>query len=114
MCDNCEHDNEGGFLFGMIIGGIIGAFVAIYLYKNNKTQVFDNFQEKLQSYFKNIIPQTEKTIKKTKKIIIVKEKELIAKISPVEKIPVILPHDVVTETTIQKPIASKPKKMFKK
>ena len=99
--DNCCQNNDSGFLFGMIIGAIIGAFVAIYFYKNKKSQVFNNLQEKLQNYFKNIIPKPPTKKTKLKKAI-------------AAKIPVILPHEVVKESASLKPIAIKSKKMFKK
>jgi len=106
--DNCCQNNDSGFLFGMIIGAIIGAFVAIYFYKNKKSQVFNNLQKKLQNYFKNIIPQPQKTTKKSGKKIITKKETV------VEKIPVILPPKVVEKSTPSKPITTKSKKMFKK
>lgn len=106
--DNCCRNNDSGFLFGMIIGAIIGAFVAIYFYKNKKSQVFNNFQEKLQAYFKNIIPKTQKSNRKSRK------KNIIKKPVVIEKIPVILPHEIIKESTPLKSIATKSKKMFKK
>jgi len=52
MC-NCEHDNNNsGFVFGLFLGAIISALVAIYIYKNKKTDIFEKLRKVLEGYFK--------------------------------------------------------------
>jgi hypothetical protein len=56
MCNNCENKSESGgsFIFGIVLGAIIGAVVAIYIYKNNRADIFDNLQK-----FQNILPSLQ-------------------------------------------------------
>ena len=103
MCDckDCDCQNsDSGFIFGLVIGAVIGAAVAVYIYKNNKTDVFADLSEKLKDYFKRFIPPTESKPNK--------------KVSKPEKIPVVLPKKIVKETFIAKTSSSKPRKFVKK
>lgn len=80
MKNNCEcNSSSSGFIFGLIIGAVIGAVVAVVIYKNNKGEVFDKLEERIKSFFENLIPQDN--LKKTKSI----PKKIIAKkeITPV-------------------------------
>lgn len=58
-CD-CGSSNSG-FIFGLICGAIIGAVIAVIIYKNNKTEVFEKLEQKIKSFFEDIIPKTEST-----------------------------------------------------
>lgn len=58
---NCGSSNNSGFVFGLICGAIIGAVIAVIIYKNNKTEVFEKLEQKIRSFFKDIIPQPEST-----------------------------------------------------
>jgi len=57
---NCGSSNSG-FVFGLICGAIIGAVIAVIIYKNNKTEVFEKLEQKIKSFFEDIIPKTEPT-----------------------------------------------------
>lgn len=61
MCQ-CQSDNQNnsGFTFGLLLGAIIGAIVAIYIYKNNKSDIFKKLKEKLENYFKEAPKKTSK------------------------------------------------------
>ncbi|MFZ2153557.1 MAG: hypothetical protein WAV41_05930 [Microgenomates group bacterium] len=99
MCD-CDHDhqNSSGFIFGIFLGAIIGAVVAIYIYKNNQTDIFENLKSKLAKYFQDFTapskPQKSKKIKSS-------------------KISVSIPSKVES-LDLTPPKISKPQKMFKK
>lgn len=113
-CDcskKCECQSNGSFSFGLILGLIIGALIAVIIYKNNKEKVFEDLKRKLESFFdvfKNPpspqLPKTKKIkkIKKTKKKIIVPTKK-----------EVVIPANLVATTT-PKIVTKKPSKMFKK
>ncbi len=55
---NCGSSNSG-FVFGLICGAVIGAVIAVIIYKNNKTEVFQKLEQKIKSFFENLIPQNE-------------------------------------------------------
>ena len=80
MC-NCEHDNNNsGFIFGLFLGAIISALVAIYIYKNKKTDIFEKLKKVLESYFK------EAPLKKAHKIAVtIPDKVESINITPVKK-----------------------------
>jgi hypothetical protein len=111
MCDskNCDsQSNDSGFIMGIVVGAVIGAAVAVYVYKNNKTDVFADLKLKLESYFKQFT-QPEAPARKPKPI----KSKLIARAAP-SKIPVVIPKAV--ESIELKP-AKKPQakeKMFVK
>jgi gas vesicle protein len=94
MCDckDCDcQGNDSGFIFGLVIGAVIGAAVAVYIYKNNKSDVFGDLKEKLEGYFKGFANKSSKS----------------------EKIAVILPKKIVKESTPAKTITVKPRKFVK-
>jgi gas vesicle protein len=77
MCD-CEHNNQNnsGFVFGLFIGAAIGAVIAIYIYKNNKSEIIDTLKNKLGLYVKKLNTRptpnhSPKTPKKSQKISVV-------------------------------------------
>lgn len=102
MCDckDCDcQPSDSGFIFGLVIGAVIGAAVAVYIYKNNKTDVIADLKEKLEKYFKKFaLPTEPKPVKKY--------------IKP-EKIAVILPKKIVKESAPPKTIITKPHKFVK-
>lgn len=77
-CDKscgCQSNKSSGFIFGLIFGAIIGAIIAVVVYKNNKTKIFTDLKEKLESFFKvslrgassdEAIPPIKKVKKKPK------------------------------------------------
>jgi gas vesicle protein len=75
MCDHCDSQSDTGssFIFGIFLGAVIGAVVAIYIYKNNRSDVFVDLKNKLQKYFskftKEHIPHS-KPKKSSSKIIV--------------------------------------------
>ncbi len=70
---NCN-SSSSGFIFGLILGAVIGAVIAVVIYKNNKGEVFEKLEEKIKSFFQDLIP-TEKTTptKSAKKVVVKKE-----------------------------------------
>ena len=54
MCDDCDNNSSSGssFIFGIFLGAIIGAIVAIHIYKNNKTDIIETLKDKFESFFK--------------------------------------------------------------
>ncbi len=50
---------NSSFLFGLIIGAVIGAVIAIIIYKNNKSEVLQDFQKKIQEIFNNFLSPDE-------------------------------------------------------
>lgn len=63
---NCG-SSSSGFVFGLICGAIIGAVIAVIIYKNNKTEVFQKLEQKIKSFFENLIPKSETSSPKTQK-----------------------------------------------
>jgi gas vesicle protein len=69
---NCCHKNNsssGSFMFGIIIGAIAGAIIAILIYRNNKNEVIETLKKKIESFFKSFTSSTfsSTTSKKNKK-----------------------------------------------
>jgi gas vesicle protein len=58
-CNCGSSSNNSGFVFGLICGAIIGAVIAVIIYKNNKTEVFEKLEQKIKSFFEDLIPKTE-------------------------------------------------------
>ncbi len=58
-CDCHNHDcdcgSNSGFIFGLLCGAVIGAIIAIIIYKNNKTEVFEKLSQKIKDYFDNLV-----------------------------------------------------------
>lgn len=59
------HSTNSSFVFGLILGAIIGAFIAILIYRHDKGKVFENLQEKLKKFFQDLANQQETKDKKT-------------------------------------------------
>jgi hypothetical protein len=72
---DCNCGSSSGFIFGLILGAVIGAVIAVIIYKNNKTEVFEKLEQKIKSFFENLIPQDkpQKTKTLSKKVITKKE-----------------------------------------
>lgn len=58
---DCNCGSNSGFVFGLLCGAIIGAVVAILIYKNNKTEVFENLSQKIKDFFENLVKTDTKT-----------------------------------------------------
>lgn len=75
MCNHCDSQSDSGssFIFGIFLGAVIGAVVAIYIYKNNRTDVFIDLKNKLQKYFsrftKGHVPHAKQKQKSSKIIV---------------------------------------------
>lgn len=70
-CDYQKSDcdcgsSSSGFVFGLLCGAIIGAVIAVIIYKNNKTEVFEKLEKKIKSFFENLIPKSEESSNKSK------------------------------------------------
>lgn len=86
---------------GMVIGTVIGAIVAVLIYKNNKSEVFDNLKSTFENYFTKL----------TKPVEPIKSKR-----APVKtpKIQVDLPPEISNLTKSEpKTTVSKPRKFIK-
>lgn len=53
MSESCKKDC--GFMFGIFIGAIAAAIVAIVIYRQKDTLVFKKYKQKLQSYIKTFL-----------------------------------------------------------
>ncbi len=63
-CDCCS-SSSSGFVFGLICGAIIAALVAIYVYRNPKSEVFQNLKKKFDEFFKTKSSPPPKNHKKS-------------------------------------------------
>jgi gas vesicle protein len=54
-----HHSANSSFLFGLILGAVVGAFIAILIYRHNKGHVFDRLQQKLKAFFQDLADQQE-------------------------------------------------------
>lgn len=96
-CDNQNEDSSSGFIFGLLLGCIIGAVIAVLIYKHNKGEVFKLLQSKLEPIFN---PSTQNPVTKSPA-------------SP-SKISVIIPPRVVRVSTPVKPSSVRKNNMFVK
>ena len=90
--------STSGFVFGLICGAIIGAVIAVIIYKNNKTEVFEKLEQKIKSFFEDLIPKTEST--PTPKS---SPKKIIAKSEPKEIKPIFVKAKKPVPKTFIKP-----------
>lgn len=97
---NCG-DNSSSFVFGLIIGAFLAAAVII-LTSKDKDKIIKNIRAKIESLFKEKMPEIKKSIPEIKK----KMPEII------KKIPVIIPKDLSPPPVVSSP--KKPAKLFKK
>lgn len=52
MTCNCDHEEgNSSFVFGILIGIIVGALIAIVIYKKNKGKIFDIIEDKVKDLF---------------------------------------------------------------
>jgi gas vesicle protein len=49
-----KKNSSSSFLFGLLVGALIGAVIAIYIYKNKKSKVFTDFQNYFKDYLKKL------------------------------------------------------------
>ncbi|MFA4826944.1 MAG: hypothetical protein WC596_01660 [Candidatus Shapirobacteria bacterium] len=68
---NCCCHRNSNFVVGLIFGAVIGAVIAIIIYKNDKTKVFDSLYKKLSGFLKNFKApaQTSRPSQSSKKLI---------------------------------------------
>ena len=133
MCQDCQQkESNSSFLFGIFIGAIIASLIAILIYKNQKTDVF----EKLKKYLSDLLspylktptptpapakktsPKTNSSPKIATKAPSVAKSPSPSKLSPPKKdagkIEVELPKNLKTYTPVQASKKTKPVKMFRK
>lgn len=61
----CSSENSNSsFVFGLIIGAVIGSIIAVVIYRQNKGKIFDDLQEKLEKFFKNLLKEKDIVIQK--------------------------------------------------
>ncbi|MDD3998635.1 MAG: hypothetical protein PHR98_00845 [Candidatus Shapirobacteria bacterium] len=106
---DCDCQQNSSFIFGLIVGLIIAAVVAIVIYKNNREDVFLKLKKQIEKFINSLKPKSEKIIESVitpdvprKKIIKNKKKD------------VIIPKNLLIADTTPKSTFSKPRKMFKK
>lgn len=102
-CDcskKCSCHQNGSFIFGLLLGLVIGAVVAIIVYRNNKSQVFEDLKKQLTNFFESLFPSSDNPISKKSS-------------TPIKK-DVTLPSTLIaTKTEIKASSKSKPR-TFKK
>ena len=137
-CDqkDCDCPQNSSFVFGLIIGLVIAAIVAIVIYKNNRQDVFIKLKKQLEKFFgslkksetyqhlssltkKNNFSDSKKSLKKTPKKIsqktIVDKSVSLPKETTPKKISVILPPELIKKQFEKKVDTPKPKpRVFKK
>ena len=120
---DCDCHQNSSFIFGLIVGLIIAAVVAIIIYKNNRQEVFFKLKKQLEKFFNNFKPRPEKIIESfitpdlpPKKILKKKKKVAPIKITKAEihKKEVVIPDNLAVANIPPKTPVSKPRKMFKK
>ncbi len=53
-CSEEQTQSSSNFLFGLLIGTVVGAIIAVIVYKNNKSKVLKDFQKKVQDIFNQL------------------------------------------------------------
>ena len=104
MSCKCErHSSHGsGFVLGLFIGAMIGAVIAIYVYKNNKSDIIRSLKKFLEKYLKGFT--TSNSAEKVPRRVVVEKPS---------KISVTIPSQVESiDIAPQK--SPKPRKMFSK
>lgn len=61
---SCQGNNNSGFIFGLIMGAIIAALVAIVIYKNDRSDIINQLQLKLIKFFNDTFKTSSKITKK--------------------------------------------------
>jgi hypothetical protein len=137
MSCHCQKDyhcqQNGSFIFGLIIGLIIAAVVAIVIYKNNRQDVFVKLKKQIEKFFSTFgrsasggKPKSEdiiesfitpdlpkkKSTKKKKKVSPIKPIKIV--VPEIHKKEVTIPYNLIVADTKSKTPVSKPRKMFKK
>jgi len=59
-CPEDQPQSNSSFLLGLLMGAVIGAVIAVIIYKNNKSQVLEDFQKKLQDIFGQLTQSASK------------------------------------------------------
>jgi uncharacterized FlgJ-related protein len=110
-CNNkdCDCHQNSSFIFGLIIGLVIAALVAIVIYKNNRKDVFVKLKKQIEKFVNNLKPKSEEIIKSFIAPDLPKKKKIKNK-----KKDVVIPKNLIIADNTPKPTLSKPKKMFKK
>lgn len=109
MCQEESNKNSSSsFLFGIILGAVIGAVIAIYFYRQDRQKVMDQFKK----WFENLFAPPKENSSSPKN-----KQPLVAKKTPPPptpaKRPVVIPKNVDSLDLNPSP-PKKPAKMFKK
>lgn len=73
-CQCHENENGGSFVFGLILGCIVGAIVAIVIYKKSKGKILDQLKEKFESFIKPVdLPAKKEVIIPTNLVVVPKK-----------------------------------------
>lgn len=62
---NCRQ-HSSGFVFGLICGAVISAVIAVIIYKNNRTEIFEKLEQKIKHFFDHLYSQKTTPRPKTK------------------------------------------------
>jgi len=80
-----NHSTNSSFVFGLILGAVIGAIIAIVIYRQNKGQVIDNLEQRLKTFFQDLLNKQEYKNTKRELIEIKKKKKTNPKKTPLTK-----------------------------
>ena len=106
---DCDCGQNSSFLFGLIIGLIIAALVAVVIYKNNRQDVLIKLKKQIEKFFNGFKTKSPKV---TKPIVVPSQpkKEILKN----KKKEVTIPDNLIIADLTPKQSVSRPKKMFKK
>lgn len=121
---NCDCHQNSSFIFGLIIGLVIAALVAIVIYKNNREDVIIKLKKQFEKFFSKLKPKSEEIIESfitpdvPKKIKKKKKVSSLKTVKPeIHKIAVTLPPELIKKEKELETKASVPKskpRVFKK
>jgi hypothetical protein len=113
---NCDCHQNSSFIFGLIIGLVIAAIVAIVIYKNNREDVIIKLKKQIKKFIDNLKPKSEDIIESFITPDIPRKKVLKKKLKN-HKIAVTLPPELVKKEKELETKAAAPKskpRVFKK
>lgn len=108
QCDQqCDNHDNGSFVFGLILGGVIGAIIAIVIYRHNKGKILTTLQSRFESFFGSFTTETKtpKPSKTNPKKLITEKQEVVL---PPQAAKLVIPAPVIKQAKSK--LFKKPKK----